>query len=235
MARIPIWTARPGVAFVKGCTRGPCSSQDGRDAKALRRPQRPEDERHHFNAEASERDLRETVSPGVGGHGPRGRRYSAMGAYNRTNGELLAAPATRRYRRSCATSGDSTAMSSDCAPSGIFANHQVVVDAGRGRGDSCTNGCDLNCGEVYKSLLIARPRPDRRGDDRQEGGDAPVHGAVPVACLTRQKAFYAAIPIEVNDSAEHRASALQMACGEPDRVAQERGLRPCPRRSRRSP
>ena len=47
----------------------------------------PEPERHRFNAQMDERDLRETYLPAFEACVREGKAYSVMGAYSRLNGE----------------------------------------------------------------------------------------------------------------------------------------------------
>jgi beta-glucosidase len=102
---------------------------------------------------------------------------------------------------------------SDCGAIGdIYKHHQVVDTAPEAAALAVTNGCDLNCGEVYSALL-----------------DAVDQGLIDEATIDRslkrlftarfrlgmfdppERVPYAQIPIEVNDSEEHRALALRMA------------------------
>ncbi len=96
----------------------------------------PENERHHFNAEASERDLRETYLPAFEATVREAGAYSVMGAYNRTNGEPCCA-STVLLQKILRDNWDSTAMSScqTAAPSGISLPSSGRRDTGRGRGD----------------------------------------------------------------------------------------------------
>ncbi|MBN1248754.1 MAG: glycoside hydrolase family 3 C-terminal domain-containing protein, partial [Anaerolineae bacterium] len=139
--------------------------------------------------------------------------YSVMGAYNRTNGEPCCASTTLLQQILRDEWGFEGYVVSDCgAIRDIFAHHQVVGTPEEAAAMAVTNGCDLNCGEVYKSLLIA-----------VEKGlitEATIDTAVTRLFTARfrlgmfdppERVPYASIPIEVNDSAEHRALALQMA------------------------
>ena len=91
----PFLTARLGVAFVKGL-----QGEDPKYLKLVATPKHfavhsgPEHERHEFDAQASERDLRETYLPAFQACVQEAGAGSVMGAYNRTNGEACCASKT---------------------------------------------------------------------------------------------------------------------------------------------
>lgn len=227
----PYLTARLGVAFVKGL-----QGEDPAYLKTVATPKHyavhsgPEDERHHFNAEASERDLRETYLPAFEATVREAGAYSVMGAYNRTNGEPCCASTTLLQKILRDEWGFDGYVVSDCgAIRDIFANHQVVGTPEEAAAMAVTNGCDLNCGEVYKSLLIAVAKGLI--------AEATIDKAVTRLFTARfrlgmfdppERVPYASIPIEVNDSAEHRALALQMA-QESIVLLKNEGLLPLPK------
>ena len=210
----PYLTSRLGVAFVKGL-----QGDDLTYLKTVATPKHyavhsgPEDERHHFNAEASERDLRETYLPAFEATVREAGAFSVMGAYNRTNGEPCCASTTLLQKILRDEWGFEGYVVSDCgAIRDIFAHHQVVDSPEAAAAMAVTNGCDLNCGEVYKSLLIAVAKGLI--------SEATIDKAVTRLFTARfrlgmfdppARVPYAHIPIEVNDSAEHRALALRVA------------------------
>ena len=84
----PYLTSRLGVRFIEGI--------QGHDKKYLKAAacakhfavhSGPEDERHSFNAIASEQDMRETYLPAFKACVQEANVEVVMGAYNRTNGE----------------------------------------------------------------------------------------------------------------------------------------------------
>jgi len=91
----PYLTARMGVAFVKGL-----QGNDPRYLKVVATPKHfavhsgPESNRHSFDAQVDERDLRETYLPHFEACVKEAGAYSIMGAYNRTNGEACCASPT---------------------------------------------------------------------------------------------------------------------------------------------
>ncbi|MGC9523610.1 MAG: glycoside hydrolase family 3 C-terminal domain-containing protein, partial [Anaerolineae bacterium] len=170
-------------------------------------------ERHHFNAEASERDMRETYLPAFEATVREAGAYSVMGAYNRTNGEPCCASHTLLQEILRDEWGFDGYVVSDCgAIRDIYAHHQVVDTPEEAAALAVKNGCDLNCGEVYKALLIAL----EKGLIDEETVDQAVTRLFTARFKLGmfdppERVPYAQIPIEVNDSAEHRALALKMA------------------------
>ena len=111
----------------------------------------PEAKRHGFDAVVSEKDLAETYLPafekaveaGVAG---------VMGAYNRTNGEPCCASKTlmETLRGKWGFEGY---FVSDCwAIKDIFDGHHCVDSMKEAAAMALNAGCELNCGEAYRSL-----------------------------------------------------------------------------------
>lgn len=210
----PHLTSQMGVAFVKGL--------QGDDPKYLKTVATskhyavhsgPEAERHHFNAVASERDMRETYLPAFEATVREAHVYSIMGAYNRTNGEACCASPTLLLKILREEWGFDGYVVSDCgAIRDIFANHKLVDTAQEAAALAVKNGCELNCGEVYNMLLLAV----EEGLIDEETIDTTVKRLFtarfklgmfdPPAMVP-----YAQIPIEVNDCPAHRDLALKMA------------------------
>ncbi len=210
----PYLTARMGVAFVKGL-----QGDDPTYLKTVATPKHyavhsgPEHERHHFNAVTDERDLRETYLPAFEVTVREAGAYSVMGAYNRTNGEPCCASPTLLQKLLREAWGFEGYVVSDCgAIRDIYAHHQVVDTPEEAAAMAVKNGCELNCGEVYRALLVAV--------EKGLVDEAAIDLAVSRLFTARfrlgmfdppERVPYAAIPIEVNDSDEHRALALKMA------------------------
>ena len=88
----PYLTARMGVAFVKGLQGDdPRYYRASATAKHFAVHSGPEQDRHHFDARPSERDLHETYLPAFRALVVEGKVESVMGAYNRVNGESASA------------------------------------------------------------------------------------------------------------------------------------------------
>jgi beta-glucosidase len=210
----PYLTARMGVAFVKGLQGDdPTYLKTVATSKHYAVHSGPEHERHHFDAVASERDMRETYLPAFEATVKEAGVYSIMGAYNRTNGEPCCASPTLLQQILRDEWGFEGYVVSDCgAIYDIFAHHQVVDSREAAAALAVKNGCDLNCGEVYGSLLIAL--------EKGLIDEATLDKSVARLFTARfklgmfdspERVPYAATPIEVNDSEEHRALALEMA------------------------
>jgi len=210
----PYLTARMGVAFVKGL-----QGDDTRYLKLVATPKHfavhsgPEPDRHHFDARVGKRDLRETYLPAFEACVREAKAASVMGAYNRTNGEPCCASPTlleQILRQEWDFDGY---VVSDCwAIRDIYKHHRVVGTAAEAAALAVNAGCDLNCGEVYSGLLTAV----KKGLISEAAIDRAVRRLF--TARFRLGMFdppemvpYAQIPIEVNDSPDHRALALQAA------------------------
>jgi beta-glucosidase len=153
----PYLTARMGVAFVKGM-----QGNDPTYLKLVATPKHyavhsgPEPLRHHFNAEVSQRDLRETYLPAFEATVKEGKAWSVMGAYNRTNGEPCCGSKTLLQDILRDEWGFPGYVVSDCwAIKDFHLNHKVVKTAEESAAMAVKNGCDLNCGNMYHNLLGA--------------------------------------------------------------------------------
>jgi beta-glucosidase len=210
----PYLTSRMGVAFVKGL-----QGDDPKYLKLVATPKHyavhsgPENMRHHFDARVSEKDLRETYLPAFKACVVEGGAYSVMGAYNRTNGEPCCASKIlleNILRDEWKFEGY---IVSDCgAILDIHAYHKATETPEESAALAVKNGCDLNCGSVYRSLMGAV----------QQGliSEAEIDVAVKRLFKARfllgmfdppERVPYAQIPYEVNDCEEHRSLALEMA------------------------
>jgi len=153
----PYLTARMGVAFVKGL-----QGNDPKYLKLVATPKHyavhsgPEPMRHHFNAEVSQRDLRETYLPAFEATVKEAKAWSVMGAYNRTNGEPCCGSHTLLQKILRDEWGFPGYVVSDCwAIKDFYINHKVVNTAEESAAMAVKNGCDLNCGDMYPNLLGA--------------------------------------------------------------------------------
>ena len=153
----PYLTARLGVAFVNGL-----QGNDPRCLKLVATPKHfavhsgPEPQRHHFDAVASPRDMRETYLPAFEACVREAGAASVMGAYNRTNGEPCCASKTLLIDILRDEWGFRGYVVSDCgAICDIHDHHRVTDSAAESAALAVRNGCDLNCGGVYSALLTA--------------------------------------------------------------------------------
>ncbi len=156
----PYLTARNGVAFVRGL-----QGDDPNYLKVAATPKHyavhsgPEHARHHFDAIASEEDMRRTYLPAFQACVQEAKAESVMGAYNRTNGEPCCASPTLLEKILRQEWGFEGYVVSDCgAISDIYRGHKVAADAAEAAALAVRNGCDLECGSAYSALGEAEER-----------------------------------------------------------------------------
>jgi beta-glucosidase len=210
----PYLTGRLGVAFVKGI--------QGNDKKYLKAAacakhyavhSGPESDRHSFNAEVSEKDLRETYLPAFKELVREANVEGVMGAYNRTNGEPCCGSETLLKKILREEWGFKGYVTSDCwAIRDFHEFHGVTSTAPESVALAVNNTCDLNCGNMFANLLIAH----NEGLVTEEAIDE----AVTRLMITRMKLGmfdkpenvpYTSIPYSVNDCREHREFALEVS------------------------
>jgi beta-glucosidase len=210
----PFLTARIGVAMVQGLQGDhPRYLKVAATAKHYAVHSGPEADRHHFDAQASPRDLAETYLPAFEALVREAKVEAVMGAYNRTNGEPCCASDTllgEILRGEWEFDGH---VVSDCwAIRDIFAHHKVVDTPEEAAALAVRAGCDLNCGETYVYLLGAI----------EQGllAEADLDRALERLFRTRfrlgmfdppERVPYARIPYKVNDCQAHRELALEVA------------------------
>ena len=153
----PFLTGRMGVAFIRGLQGDdPKYRKVDATAKHYAVHSGPESQRHRFNAEVNQRDLYETYLPAFKMCVHEGRVAAIMGAYNRTNGEPCCASPTLLQKILRDEWGFRGYVVSDCgAICDIHKHHHVTASAPESAALAVKNGCDLNCGSIYDSLVIA--------------------------------------------------------------------------------
>lgn len=116
----------------------------------------PEDVRHEFDAEVTEKDLWETYLPAFEACVKEGEVEAVMGAYNRTNGEPCCAHSVLMediLRGKWSFSGHYV---SDCWAIADFHNGHMVTDTPwESAALALEKGCDVNCGVTYLYALKA--------------------------------------------------------------------------------
>lgn len=210
----PYLTGRMGVAFVKGL-----QGEDPKYLKVVATPKHyavhsgPEPLRHSFDARVSEKDLRETYLPAFRDCVKEAQAYSVMGAYNRTNGEPCCASKTLLEKILRQEWGFAGYVVSDCgAIRDIHAHHKVTETPEESAALAVNNGCDLNCGRVYDSLVEAV----NQGLISEETIDRSLRRLLTAKFKLGmfdppEKVPYAQIPYEINACEEHRQLSLKMA------------------------
>ena len=210
----PYLTGRLGVAFVKGLQGDdPRYYRASACAKHFAVHSGPEQDRHHFDARPSERDLHETYLPAFRDLVVEGKVESVMGAYNRVNGE--SASASQRLlldilRREWGFAGH---VVSDCgAIDDIHKNHKLVATPEESAALGVTRGCDLECGSVYKSLGKALERGLLKEADIDVALQRLMRARLKLGMFDPpERVRYAQIPYSVNDAPEHDRLARRVA------------------------
>ncbi|HEY8536269.1 MAG TPA: glycoside hydrolase family 3 N-terminal domain-containing protein, partial [Vicinamibacterales bacterium] len=210
----PFLTARMGVAFVRGLQGDhPRYLKVAATAKHFAVHSGPEADRHHFDARPSERDLHETYLPAFEALVREARVEAVMGAYNRVNGE--SASASRRLLIEILRNewGFDGHVVSDCgAIDDIYQRHRIVDTPEAAAALAIRNGCDLECGTVFRSL----------GRALEQGlvTEQEIDAALTRLMRTRirlgmfdppERVPYASIPYSVNEAPEHDQLARRAA------------------------
>lgn len=153
----PYLTSRMGIAFINGI--------QGHDKKYLKAAacvkhyavhSGPESMRHTFDANISKKDLYETYLEAFRNCIDEAGSEGIMGAYNRVYGEpccgskyLLRDVLRNKW-------GFDGYMTSDCgAIQDFHEHHKVTATPEESAKLAVTNGCDVNCGCIYLSLVNA--------------------------------------------------------------------------------
>lgn len=151
----PYLTSRMGIAYVKGLQGEGETMRAAACAKHLAAHSGPEQGRHSFNAEVSEKDLHETYLAAFEALVREGKVEAVMGAYNRLNGEpSCASPTLQKTLRD--DWGFEGHFVSDCgAIMDFFRGQGICHNAVEAATLALNNGCDLNCGNTYAFVLEA--------------------------------------------------------------------------------
>ncbi len=210
----PYLTARLGVAFIHGLQGDdPRHLKVAACAKHYAVHSGPEPSRHRFDARCDARDLWESYLPHFEACVREGRVESVMGAYNRTNGEACCASPTLLAQILRERWGFGGHVVSDCgAIEDICNHHHLAPSLAAAAALAVRAGCDLCCGEAYRSLLEAV----------EQGllAEADINCAVQRLFTTRfrlgmfdppEAVRWASIPPAVVHCTAHRRLALQAA------------------------
>ncbi|MBN2852334.1 MAG: glycoside hydrolase family 3 C-terminal domain-containing protein, partial [Clostridia bacterium] len=210
----PYLTGRMGVSFVKGM-----QGNDSKYLKTVATPKHyavhsgPESHRHHFNAIVSDKDLRETYLPAFRDCVVEGKAFSVMGAYNRTNGEACCASKTLL----CDILRDEFKFEgyvvSDChAICDLHLYHHLTDFPHESAALAVKNGCDLNCGKTYASLIQAYHEGLITEDEIDQAVKRLFLARFKLGMFDSERNNpYAKIPFEKNDCQEHRDYAIKVA------------------------
>jgi len=153
----PYLTSRLGVTFIKGLqNNGSEHLRTAACAKHFAVHSGPEDTRHGYNVNVSEKGLYETYLPAFEACVKEARVEAVMGAYNAING--IPSCCNKRFLQNILRDdwGFEGHVVSDCgAISDISRHHKYTEEDKTAAAISIKNGCDLNCGNIYEHLLDA--------------------------------------------------------------------------------
>lgn len=210
----PYLTGKMAVQFIRGLQgNDPKYLKTVATAKHFAVHSGPESERHTFDAQISETDLRDTYLAQFEMAVKEGGAYSVMCSYNRLAGE----PACSNSRLLTGILRDEWKFNgyvvSDCgAIADIYQTHKAAPGAEQGTARAVKAGTDLTCGAEFKAL----------GPAVQQGliKESEIDSALKRLLLARFKlgefdppamVSFTKIPYSVNDSMEHKALALETA------------------------
>ena len=210
----PHLTGRLGVAYIKGLQgEDPDYLKAAACAKHYAVHSGPEEERHKFNAKVSQKDLYETYLPAFRDAVKEGKVEAVMGAYNRVNGEPCCGSETLIEKILREDWGFEGHVVSDCwAIVDFHESHDITGSKLESAAYALNNGCDLNCGSMYKYLVQAC----EQGLVKEEALDKAVRRLMQTRIKlgmfdNPENVPFAHIPYEANDSPEHNETALDVS------------------------
>jgi beta-glucosidase len=211
----PYLTACMGVAFVKGL-----QGNDPNYFKVIATPKHfavhsgPEPDRHAYDAIINSRDLYETYLHAFEACIKEAGAFSIMCAYNRLLGDACCGSPKllqKILREDWQFRGY---VVSDCgAIRDIFRNHKIVSTAAEAAAIAVKSGTDLNCGQIYTDALLDAVKKGLLTEEE-------INISVRRLFTARFKlgmfdpedlVKYTRIPIEENDSEEHRQLSIRAA------------------------
>jgi beta-glucosidase len=150
----PYLTGRMAVQFIHGL-----QGDDPRYLKVVATAKHyavhsgPESTRHTFDAQISERDLRESYLPHFEASIIEGHAFSVMCAYNRFEGDACCGSPLLLEKILREEWGFAGYVVSDCgAIDDIYRTHKIVPTAAEAAALSVKAGTDLECGSTFRSL-----------------------------------------------------------------------------------
>jgi beta-glucosidase len=210
----PYLTGRLAVQFIRGI-----QGDDPRYLKAVATVKHfavhsgPEPERHEFDAQVSERDLRESYLPHFEMAIREGGAYSLMCAYNRIYGKPACGSDLLLEQILRGEWHFPGYVVSDCGAIGdMYLRHKVVPTAAAAAALGVHTGTDLDCGNEYASLIDA---VHQGLISEQEIDTSLVRLFVARFRLGMfdppEQVKWARIPITVLDDSSHRVLARRVA------------------------
>ena len=207
----PCLTSRLGKAYVRGLQGDGETMKAAACAKHFAVHSGPESLRHKFNAVASPKDMEETYLPAFEACVKDAGVEAVMGAYNRTNGEPCCGSETLLKDILRGRWGFQGHVVSDCwAIRDFHTGHMVTENTAQSVALALKNGCDLNCGDCYRCLLLAL----REGLISEEDITQAVERLFTTRYLLGvlgEGSEYDSIPYEAVECPEHLALAHKAA------------------------
>ena len=207
----PFLSSTLGVSYVRGIQGDGKYLRAAACAKHFAVHSGPEKTRHEFDAEVTEKDLRETYLSAFEALVKDAHVEAVMGAYNRFRGEPCCGSKLLLKKILREEWGFSGHVVSDCgAISDFHMFHGVTATAPQSAAMAMAAGCDLNCGNTYLHILQAY----------QDGlvTEEQITQAAVHVMTTRMKlglfdsdCDYDSIPYSENDSDAHAKLARKTA------------------------
>ena len=212
----PYLTGVLGMAVVRGL-QGPSTAEVLKAhacAKHFAVHSGPEWNRHSYNAEVSERDLRETYLPAFKDLVTKADVQEVMIAYNRFRGEPCGAS---NYLVNTILRGEwgyKGIVLSDCWAIADFyeeGRHGFSPDGPHAAAAAVHNGTDLNCGDTYRFIpeAVRQGLLDEKDVDRSL--ERLLAARIRLGELDGDVEPWASLPDEIVEGEEHRALSLKMA------------------------
>lgn len=207
----PYLTSRMGIAFVKGLQGSGRHLKAAACAKHFAVHSGPENLRHEFNAQVSRKDLMETYLPAFEALVREGNVEAVMGAYNSVNGQPCCGSKTLLKDILRDEWGFNGHVVSDCGAIRDFHEyHKVTKTPVESAALALKNGCDLNCGCIYKYLMKAYDKGLITEEDINNAARNLLRTWFKLGMFDKSTE-YDDIPFEIVACKAHREKALQAA------------------------
>ncbi|MBQ9071146.1 MAG: glycoside hydrolase family 3 C-terminal domain-containing protein [Clostridia bacterium] len=207
----PCLTGKMGVAFIKGLQgEGKYRKLDA-TIKHYAVHSGPEPLRHSFDAVVSEEDLYGTYLPAFKYCIENADPSAVMGAYNRVNGEVCCGSPTLLQKILRDEFGFKGYVVSDCgAVRDFHQGHKVTNDEIESAALAVNNGCDMNCGFVFRRLKEAYDAGLISEERITEAAERIMEARLRLGMFA-DDCEYDNIPYDVVASPAHKALSLKMA------------------------
>ncbi|MCL5745060.1 MAG: glycoside hydrolase family 3 C-terminal domain-containing protein [Acidobacteria bacterium] len=210
----PYLTGRMAVAFIRGMQGDdPHYYKVIATAKHYAVHSGPEPLRHGFDVHPSERDYIDTYLPAFRAAVVDGKADSVMCAYNAVNGVPACANTDLLEKQLRGDWGFQGYVVSDCgAITDIFRGHKYKATAAEASASAVKAGTDLTCGKEYGSLVDAVKSGFITENEIDRSLQRLFAARFKLGMFDPpERVPFSKIPYSVNDSAEHRALALEAA------------------------